>query len=98
MSTDYQKKKKKERERNTQAVLLNVVEKQYKIVRRISMGQIFVAKLISYTTSLKQFEIVQAFKQSLSFALKKSLSESNMQNLQEVSRPVFFFGHDSGEK
>lgn len=55
------------------------------------MGQIFVAKLISYTTSLKQFEIVQAFKQSLSFALKKSLSESNMQNLQEVSRPVFFF-------
>ena len=65
------------------------------------MGQIFVAKLISYTTSLKQFEIVQAFKQSLSFALKKSLSESNMQNLQEVSRPFFFFfffGHDSGEK
>lgn len=48
MSTDYQKKeKKKERERNTQAVLLNVVEKQYKIVRRISMGQIFLAKLIS---------------------------------------------------
>ena len=37
------KKKERERERNTQAVLLNVVEKQYKIVRRLSMGQIFVA-------------------------------------------------------
>lgn len=48
MSTDYHKtKEKKERERNTQAVLLNVVEKQYKIVRRIDMGQIFLAKLIS---------------------------------------------------
>ena len=83
--------KKKERERNTQAVLLNVVEKQYKIVRRISMGQIFVAKLISYTTSLKQFEIVQAFKQSLSFALKKKSVWKQYAKLTGGIKASFFF-------